>query len=120
MRLLWSVVILLLLSTSVLGVDEFLEAESVDRIADLPGEFMAICKAETTAGLDYIETKIDARLESLPILIGLSAGIGVLAGLIMGTLFNMVMLKRLEMMRNKQIKKLTDSLREFNRIMGVK
>lgn len=104
-------VVILLCSPLVLGApegpDDFLGSDINDRLDALPGEFMGICKAETTAGLDYIELKVNSKLKLLPAYIGLSAGFGVLVGLLMGLLVQMVVLRKMLKRINKTQKDLT-------------
>ena len=118
----WSILLLLfVLVPSALGVvDEFAQAGITEQINEMPAEFMAMCKAETTAGLDYIEKKVDSRLELFPVYIGVSAGLGVIAGYMVGSLLLFSLTRRVAKLQNKTSKELISQIKELKRLQGGK
>lgn len=96
-------------------VDEFTITELNDKIDALPGTFITQCKAETTAGLNYIEDKVDARLELLPFFISVAAGLGVIAGYLTALVLQFYALGRMQKRINKTQKELLLTLKKLER-----
>lgn len=99
--------------------DSFEQARTQDRIDQIPAETLELCKAEVDRGMVYIEKKVDARIEGLPVLIGGATMFGMILGVTLGTLISIVLFKnyRLRKLRllsqvNKELKQTGDQIRK--------